>query len=461
MKMKKNAALVLALLLCLSLCACSQETGTTVAVQSVGLITGMGSVGLNDKFAGVVEAGQTLAVEKDDQLQVKELLVAAGDRVEADQVLFTYDTDAISLELDKMRLELEQLKAAAETKTQQITDLEKEKAKAGKDEQLSYTLQIQELQIDLTENELNTKAKEKDIARMESFLEADRVLAPVAGRIQSINENGATDDFGNPKPYISILQTETYRIRGTINEQNAAALTMGMPVTIRSRMDQSVTWTGVIEAIDWESPVQNNSGYWGPSDEMTQSTKYPFHVSLDSDEGLMLGQHVYIEPGLTQEGERGLMLPAWCLNDADTDSPWVWAVDKNEKLEKRPLELGEYDPESDSWPVLSGLALSDYIAPPSEDCAVGASVTYYSESDFEKPAFEGDFGFEEGNSEGNFGFEEGGFEEGNFGFEEGGFEEDGFEGEYGVIDGGNGVITGGFIEELPAEPAPAEEGGAG
>lgn len=418
MRGKQILCALLCLALCLGLCACSEVELEPVSVQSVGLITGIGSVGLMERFAGMVEAGESIQVEKDEQLRVKELLVSVGDRVEEGQTLFTYDIDAMSLDLDKLRLELEQMKAALETKTKQIEELEKEKAKAGKDDQLSYTLQIQELQIDLTETGLNITAKEKEITRMETLLEKDRVLSPASGRVQSINENGGYDDYGNPLPYLSIQQTETYRVKGNINEQNAAALLPGMPVTIRSRVDDSL-WTGVVDYIDWENPVKSDNNYYydmSMGGEMSQSSKYPFYVSLDDDEGLKLGQHVYIEPGFPAEAEERLMLPAWCLCDAETDAPWVWAVDAEEKLEKRALTLGEYDADTDSYEVLSGLSLQDYLAPPADNCKEGAPVVYYSESDFSYPDTpidfeEGDFGFEEG----NFGFEEGGDYENNEG----------------------------------------------
>ncbi len=421
---KAIAALLLALLLCLSLCACDSVEQTPVSVQSVAMITGMDAFGLGSRYAGVVQAGQTLAVEKDERLQVKELLVAQGDRVEAGQELFRYDTETLSLDLEKLRLEAEQMKASKDTKNQQIKDLEKEKSKAGKDDQLSYTLQIQQLQIDLAELDLNMEAKQKEISRMESFLEADTVTAPISGRVQAINENGGTDEMGNPLAFLTILETEVYRVKGTVNEQNAGALMPGEPVVIRSRLDESLFWTGTVENVDWENPVQNNEGYWGPVDEMTQSSKYPFYISLDSDEGLMLGQHVFIEPGTPDRESQDLMLPAWCVNDPEGE-PWVWAADSRERLEKRSLRLGEYDPEAEAYPVLEGLELTDFIAPDSEDCHTGAPVVFYSESDFQSP------GEDPGGGE-DWGFEEG-FEEG---FQEGfgeGFQEDfgeGFEEEY-------------------------------
>lgn len=442
MKAKRFVCALLSLALCLGLCACSQEELEPVPVQSVSMITGIGSVGLAERFAGMVEAGETVNVEKDEWLKIKELLVAVGDHVEEGQPLFTYDTTAMSLELDKLRLELAQMKAAVETKTKQMEDLEKEKAKAKSEDQLSYTLQIQELQIDLTESELNIASKEKEISRNEAALEKDSVPSPVSGRVKSINENGGYDDYGRPLPYLTLQQTEAYRIKGNINEQNANSLLPGMQVTIRSRMDDSF-WTGVIERVDWDNPVEDNGNsyyYGGSDDKMTTSTKYPFYVTLDSDEGLKLGQHVYIEPGLPGEEDGRLMLPAWCINDAD-GSPWVWAVDSSEKLEKRKLKLGEYDADTDCYEVLEGLTLQDYLAPDSETCKTGAPVVYYSESDFDVPDMPMDFGGEEFGSE-NFGYEEFGGEDNIIGFDENGMPIYGEGGEAG-FEGGEYNFEGG------------------
>ena len=108
----------------------------------------------------------------------------------------------------------------------------------------------------------------------------------------------------------------------------------------------------------------------GGSDVSTTS-KYPFYVTLDSSDGLLMGQHVYIEPDHGQgQKQEGIHLPAYYINDADT-SPWVWAQDKNGKLEKRSLTLGTYEEDLATYPVESGLAAEDYIAFPDETLTVG------------------------------------------------------------------------------------------
>ena len=125
---------------------------------------------------------------------------------------------------------------------------------------------------------------------------------------------------------------------------------------------------------------------------MTTSSKYPFYVSLDSQDGLILGQHVYIETnvdGTADENAAQFSLPSYYIVDLDTDSPYVWAEGSNGKLEKRKVELGDYDQDMDQYPVISGLSLTDYIAFPSEDCQAGATAEHYDAASGEEDTGEG------------------------------------------------------------------------
>ena len=95
---------------------------------------------------------------------------------------------------------------------------------------------------------------------------------------------------------------------------------------------------------------------------MTSSSKYPFYVKLNDVTGLILGQHVYIELDYGQQEVReGLWLPEYYIVDADS-SPYVWAANGRDRLEKRGVSLGEYDAERGEYQVISGLKESDYIA---------------------------------------------------------------------------------------------------
>ena len=91
-------------------------------------------------------------------------------------------------------------------------------------------------------------------------------------------------------------------------------------------------------------------------DSQTSSTTYPFYVELQSSEGLMLGQHVYIEPDEGQEEKKeGLWISEFYIVDADTNSPYVWAADKDKRLVKKSVILGQYDETLGEYEIVEGL----------------------------------------------------------------------------------------------------------
>ena len=79
----KKAAFLLALVMLLGLLpGCSQAEGEA-SVQSVSMICGLGSVGLADRFAGIVSPLGETKIKKDDSLSVDTIKVKVGDKVNA------------------------------------------------------------------------------------------------------------------------------------------------------------------------------------------------------------------------------------------------------------------------------------------------------------------------------------------------------------------------------------------
>ena len=279
---------------------------------------------------------------------------------------------------DKKLLELEQLKATIENDKEQIKELEAERSRAASSEQLAYTIQIQTAQLDLKEAELNLTAKETEVAQAQAILQNASVVAPVSGRIQSINENGY-DNYGNPLPYIVIQQTGAYRVKGMIGELQRGGLMEGTRVKIISRTDESAVWYGTVTLVDYENPSQGSEYdmYYGmAADEMTASSKYPFYAELDDTLGLLLGQHVYLEVDTGEETFSGPAIGSYFICYDDDGSTYVWAENRG-KLEKRAVTLGEYNPMMDTYQILDGLTEDDYIAfPDMELCQEGVPVTH-------------------------------------------------------------------------------------
>lgn len=371
--MKKWIGLILAAALLLSGCGGSKES---VYVQSVEALSNMGGIAPGDHFLGLVVSEHVTKIEKDSDKAVKELLVQEGDDVKEGQELFSYDTDELQLNYDKKCLELEQLKASIESYKTQIKQLENERAFVTGSEKLRYTLEIQSTQLDMKEAELKIKTKEKEVEQAAQLLENSTVVSPVVGRVQDINESG-TNNQGEPAAYITIQQIGSYRVKGVLGELQRGGIQEGDRVTMVSRTDGSKAWSGTVALVDYENPTQgsNMDRYYGmASDEMTAASKYPFYVDLDSTEGLMLGQHLYIRLE-TEEGQpAGIPISSAFLCYAEDGSAFVWAEHKG-KLEKRPVTLGEYNAMTDAQEILTGISLEDYLAFPDETCQEGVSTT--------------------------------------------------------------------------------------
>ena len=372
-------ALALMLLVC-SLSGCSEQL-PAVYVQSVSQIMGYGTMGANNFCAGVVVAQNEVRIDRDENRKVAELKVEVGQSVSAGDVLFVYDTDEIQLTIDKAELEIEQMKNSIKDYDEQIKQLEKEKKNAPESEQLSYTVNIQTLEASKKETEYNITVKQRELQQLKENAGSGAVTAPIDGKIKAINENGGYDEMtGQPLPYITLIQSGAYRVKGKVNELNLSEFYVGQSVIVRSRADESQTWTGTITQLDTAPEDNGNDGMYdygyGVSDEMTSTSSYPFYVDLDTVDGLLLGQHVFVEPNYGQnEQADGLSLYADYVLGSEDEGYYVWADDADGKIEKRSVTVGSFDEMLYCYVITGGLTMNDRIAYPDESIQEGAPVT--------------------------------------------------------------------------------------
>lgn len=371
--------------------------GEVVYVSTVSSLTDSAS-GVDDRFAGVVEPQKTVEVKIDSGRKVKEVKVKTGEEVKQGQLLFEYDLSSIQEDLQEAKLALDRLKNEALSLSDQIATLTAEKKKATADNQLSYTIEIETNKMNLKKNEYDQKSKEAQIQKLQNATSNTEVRSEIDGVIQKIDTSKMSNEDGDSldesmgedlmmggsgeqtsDAFITILSTGAYRIKGKVNELKTDTIIQGEPVIIRSRVDENQTWRGTMGAIDREnasSENNNNSMYFGmmeTGDSQTTSSSYPFYVELDSSDGLMLGQHVYIERDNGQEDKKaGLWLSDFFIVDADSEEPYVWAADDKDKLEKRSITLGQYDEVLGEYEIVDGLTTKDCIAFPAEGLTEGS-----------------------------------------------------------------------------------------
>ena len=359
--------------------------------------------GVENRYAGVVEPQETVQVKIESGRKVKEVQVKTGEEVKKGQLLFQYDLGSIQQSLQEAQLALDRLKNVALSISDQITTLEAEKKKATADNQLSYTIEIETQKMNLKKNEYDQKSKQAEIEKLSQATQNTEVRSEIDGVIQKIDtskmggddsdgvddtltegssdsgDSGSGDSSSNA--FITILSTGAYRVKGTVNEVNRDSIIEGTPVIIRSRVDSSKTWKGTMGSVDMDNSASNNSsdmamfGMSSTSDDQTSSSTYPFYVNLDSSDGLMLGQHVYIELDEGQDDNKvGIWLNDYFIVDADTDSPYVWIADAGNKLVKRDVVLGQYDENLAEYEIADGLTEKDKIAFPTDELKEGMSA---------------------------------------------------------------------------------------
>ncbi len=347
------------------------EAYTTSVAQLTGDLSGT-----VNRFAGIVEPQQTIKIQKASDRKIKEVFVKEGDTVSQGTPLFSYDTDETQMKLSEAELELERIANEISTLYEQIETLKKEKEKAPEGEVFSYTTQILTAQNDAKRAEYNQKSKTVETEQIRKSLENATVHSEIDGVVKSINDGSNPNMYssGDDSSYMTILSNKEYRIKGTLNEQNISAITVGLPILIHSRIDESLTWNGTVTEIDTENPVNPNGNSYmmmGNSDTQTTSSSYNFYVEIEDGAPLMLGQHVFMEPDMGQTTDKeGLWLSSFYLV-IDGNDAYVWAAGKNDKLEKRKITTGEYDENMDEYEITSGLTAEDYIAFPEDTLSEG------------------------------------------------------------------------------------------
>ena len=345
-------------------------SGEEAYVTPVSQITGLGA-GV-DRFSGVVESQETWKVDQNPEYTVREIYVAVGDEVKKGDPLFVYDEEKFQSDLSQAEIDLERLNTEKDGIDTTISELTKEKSKAPASEQANYTIQIQQQELEKKQKELDIRSKQIEIDKLKDNIANATVVSGIDGVVQSVNDGSQTAMYGNEdSSFIKIMKTGDMRIKGKVNEQNIGQLFEGMPITVRSRVDDQV-WSGTLTKIDRENVENNQNGYYG-GDTSAMSTSYPFYVDLDSSEGLMLGQHVYLTEADHDDEEDmpGFWLDSFYVDETDPAAPFVWADDGKGRLIKKAVTIGGRDDEMMRVRITDGLEADDAIAFPDETLKEG------------------------------------------------------------------------------------------
>ena len=227
---------------------------------------------------------------------------------------------------------------------------------------------LQSANIELTSANYEKKTLQAEITYNKNMLKNAVVRSPIKGTIRSIDENGT--------PYITIQQAGAFQVKGMLNELSLnAGIMEGTSVTILSRVDPTQFWTGTVTLVDYNAGGSNeqDSMFGNMGDGMSTATSYPFYITLDNTDDLLLGQHVYIQISAAAIGDDLLRIPeAYVMDIVMDEETWVttgsvWSVNMDTlTLTRTTVTLGEYDPTYGTYVILEGITAESYLADPAE-----------------------------------------------------------------------------------------------
>lgn len=368
------AALLIAAILIIRIRGSGNLIDGTAYVETVENLTGQNAaLGMINRYSGIIESQGTWSVSKNNDVDVKEIFVSEGEEVEEGQALFVYNTSKYEEDLRQAEIDLERIHNEYDSTAEAISQLEKEKKNASSSEQANYTVQIKEQKLALKDKELDIEMKEAEIEKLEDNIENAEVVSGIDGVVKSINENGVSYSGSGDNSFITVMKVGTYRVKGAVNEQNIGDLYVDAPVIVHSRVNDNA-WKGRITKIDTENAMTSESGsYMVMGSETSRSSRYPFYVELDSSEGLIMGQHVYVEMDL-EEGEEGisegLWIPDYMLDLTDPDHPFVWKDDHG-RLVKQKVTISETSEKFGKVKISEGLSTKDAICMPDPSLSEG------------------------------------------------------------------------------------------
>ena len=228
----------------------------TVYVMPVSSVAEFGT-GSSNRFSGIVEAQQTVDFRKDNTKTIKTTYVSEGDHVNVGDVLFSYDTDAIKLQISQKKLDIQREQASITSNNEMIAltddDLEKQRLR-NQNKQTEYRI----------------KALRNELSSLEESMAETDVVSTVEGTVKHVSDGTESGDV-----YVSVMKAGDYVVKGKVNELNLSQIAQGTQVAVHSRIDDAV-WSGTVARIETGQPADEKEYGFYISDDMSTSSKYYF-----------------------------------------------------------------------------------------------------------------------------------------------------------------------------------------
>jgi len=296
---------------------------------------------------------------------VEQRILAAGSRLAELRDL----SDRLNKAGPKVFRESEITQAGLRVETQAAV------AEAEKSRKAELEAMLRRAEAALAAAEAAAERSRADLARQELALERTRILSPITGRIQRLHvapgqKRMLAMDELESATIATLYRPDSLQARIDVPLEEAAQLSIGQPVRLRSSLLPDRSFRGRVTRIDGQADMQRN----------TLQAKVAL---LDPDDQLrpeMLCRAEFLAP--TGAGERSaessgrvaLYLPLAALAGSGRERR-VWALDASgDRVEQRSVTVGAEEREG-HLRVLEGLRPGDWVvANPPADLEAGDPV---------------------------------------------------------------------------------------
>lgn len=335
---------------------------TSVTVQSVQPTKIQQSL----EATGTVQAFDLLQISPQvGGLQIREMLVRAGDQVAAGQVLAVLDNSVLQTQLAQAEANYAQAEAQVLQERAEQVQAEATAAEAQENYERYQSLfnqggiSAQELESRRTQSitareavgvaqaaiqsaQATVNSRAAEISRLETQLAQTVVTAPASGQIaERLATVGDTSATGTP--LFTMVQDGVLELVVDLPQRQLAAVQVGTPVNVTSSSNDQIRLSGSVRSID---PLVN-----------PQTRQAAVNVSLPANDSLRTGMFLQAE---FMTGQRpGMVLPAAAVLPQADNSFKVFTISETGTAQPTVVTVGGRVPATANQPerleILSGL----------------------------------------------------------------------------------------------------------
>lgn len=343
--------------------------------------------------SGTMELGGQQTLVSPAEGAVERVLVQAGDRVTAGQVLITLRNPERQTALLDQQVQIRQQQVAlaqnqaqiAEAQAQLITDQQRlqnlnQLAEAGafsRDQAQAQETQVRTTQRTLRDAMAAVQTATLEIQKLQlqrqrtqQELQGTIITAPIDGLILGVDVN-AGDGVDRRTALLTLGNPAQELVKLKLSTLNAAQVQLNQVARVSVIGPDSTVFTGRVRALYPRAIASDDSG--GSSQASGQVT-VPTTVRLDRPtQTLIPGSQVNVEIVL-QQRQNVVVLDVETIQQ-DGAKPFVWLVDEASTVRQQPVTLGLEG--LTRVEVTAGLEVGDHIAVPTPDLTLmpGMQIT--------------------------------------------------------------------------------------